>query len=73
MQIETKECEEELRKQDRAKKKLEKSATVYSWLKKRGKNVKKVVDTKTRKDMKEVICQISFQITLTRRTGVQMS
>ena len=77
MQTETKEHEEEMRKKDGAKKKLENSAAVYGWLKKRGKDVKKVVDMKTRKDMKEVICQNSFlcyiRTTLTHRPGVHMS
>ena len=46
--------EEDLRKKNGAEKKLAKSDTVYNWLKKRGKNVKKVVDAKTRKEMREV-------------------
>ena len=54
MQTAGKQHEEATRKKNGAEMKLAKNATVHDWLIKRGKHVKKVVDAKTRKDMKEV-------------------
>jgi hypothetical protein len=48
-----------VRKKNCAEHKLAKSAAVYTWLKKRGKTVKKIVDLKTQKDMREVRPQFS--------------
>ena len=46
--------EEDKRKKNGATKKFAQSVSVYSWLQKRGKTIKKFVDIKTRRDMKEV-------------------
>jgi hypothetical protein len=54
MQIAGKKSEEAARKKNGAELKLAKNATVHNWLIKRGKHVKKLVDAKTRRDMKEV-------------------
>jgi hypothetical protein len=54
MQVAAKTSDDDVRKRNCATNKLAGSATVYNWLKKRGKTVKKIIDMKTRKDMKEV-------------------
>jgi hypothetical protein len=54
MQTAAQASEEERRRKNCATKKLASSTTVYNWLKKRGKTVKKFIDIKTRRDMKEV-------------------
>lgn len=54
MQKAAKLSEEDKRKKNGASKNLAQSVSVYSWLQKRGKTIKKFVDIKTRRDMKEV-------------------
>ena len=54
MQMAAKLSEEDKRKKNGASKKFAQSVSVYSWLQKRGKTIKKFVDIKTRRDMKEV-------------------
>jgi hypothetical protein len=54
MQMAAKSSEEDKRKKSGASKKLSQSVSVYSWLQKRGKTIKKFIDIKTRRDMKEV-------------------
>ena len=63
LQVSAKTSEDDKRKKSGSQKKLANNATVYSWLKKRGKTVKKFIDIKTRKDLKEVsandVCVLS--------------
>jgi len=62
------------RKKSGSQKKLANNATVYSWLKKRGKTVKKFIDIKTRKDLKEVSAKVcGCDANVTHSSGFQMS